>query len=74
MGWSYLKIFFSRTAEPEEVLFTRKLSDIMTRFKFVQIMATWVRGHNMENHIYNINKLEELISTKKLPGIVQIQA
>jgi hypothetical protein len=29
MGWGYLKIFFSRTNEPEELIFTGKLSDIM---------------------------------------------
>jgi hypothetical protein len=29
MGWGHLKIFFSRTTEPEEVIFTGKLSNIM---------------------------------------------
>jgi hypothetical protein len=29
MRWGHSKIFFSRTAEPEELIFTRKLSDIM---------------------------------------------
>jgi hypothetical protein len=29
MGWGHLKIFFSRTTEPEWVIFTWKLSDIM---------------------------------------------
>jgi hypothetical protein len=29
MGWGHLKIFFSRTTEPEELIFTGKLSDVM---------------------------------------------
>jgi hypothetical protein len=29
MGWGHLKIFSSRTNEPESVVFTWKLSDIM---------------------------------------------
>jgi hypothetical protein len=29
MGWGHLKIFFSRTTEAEELIFTGKLSDIM---------------------------------------------
>jgi hypothetical protein len=29
MGWGHSKIFFSRTTEPEKVIFTGKLSDIM---------------------------------------------
>jgi hypothetical protein len=29
IGWENLKIFFSRTTEPEELIFTEKLSDIM---------------------------------------------
>jgi hypothetical protein len=29
MGWGHLKIFFSRTTELEELIFTGKLSDIM---------------------------------------------
>jgi hypothetical protein len=29
MGWGHLKIFFSRTTDPEELLFMSKLSDIM---------------------------------------------
>jgi hypothetical protein len=28
-GWDHFKIFFSRTTEPEELIFTGKLSDIM---------------------------------------------
>jgi hypothetical protein len=28
-GWDHSKIFFSRTTEPEELIFTGKLSDIM---------------------------------------------
>jgi hypothetical protein len=27
--WDYFKIFFSRTTEPEKLIFTRKLSDII---------------------------------------------
>jgi hypothetical protein len=29
MGWGHLKIFFSRTTGPEEVIFTGMLSDVM---------------------------------------------
>jgi hypothetical protein len=29
MGWDHLKIFLLRTTEPEELIFTWKLSDIM---------------------------------------------
>jgi hypothetical protein len=29
MGWGHLKIFFFRTTEPEYVIFTGKLADIM---------------------------------------------
>jgi hypothetical protein len=29
MGWGHLKIFFSRTTEPEELIFTGNLSDVM---------------------------------------------
>jgi hypothetical protein len=29
MGWGHVKIFVSRTTEPEELIFTWKLFDIM---------------------------------------------
>jgi hypothetical protein len=29
MGWVHLKSFFSRTTEPEQLIFTWKLSDMM---------------------------------------------
>jgi hypothetical protein len=29
MGWGHLKVFFSRTTEPEELIFIWKLSDIL---------------------------------------------
>jgi hypothetical protein len=29
IGWDYVKIFFSRTTKPEELIFTGKLSDKM---------------------------------------------
>jgi hypothetical protein len=29
MGWGHLKIFFSRTTESKELIFTGKLSDVM---------------------------------------------
>jgi hypothetical protein len=29
LGWGHFKIFFSRTTEPEDLIFTRKLSAIV---------------------------------------------
>jgi hypothetical protein len=59
MGWGHLKILFFRTTEPEELIFTGKLSDLC-RFKFIQIMVLRVRrGHNNENHIFTCVYIEK---------------